>query len=187
MSDINGGETNQRKRKVSSKPKLRLVGAVDAAIVSLARGQGKDLHGLTAKQEAFAQGVGTRGETLSTAYRAAYDAANMSTPAIHVAACRLMASPTVGLRVNQLVKQRQAKSSYDSSRIMTHVVERLHAESIDTDNPPSARVRALELLGRLGAVQAFAPITADTVGDAAPADLAASLEARLRAMLSKAG
>ncbi len=186
MSD-NRGDGNKRKRQVSSKPKLRVVGAVDAAIVSLARGQGRDINGLTAKQEAFAQGVGARGETLSTAYRAAYDAANMSTPAIHVAACRLMSSPTVGLRVNQLVKQKQARSSYDSARIMSHVVERLHAESIDSANPPSARVRALELLGRLGAVQAFAPVTADAGTDAAPADLAASLEARLRAMLAKAG
>lgn len=185
MSSIDEGEGNKRKRQVSQ-PRLRVVGAVDAAIVSLARGQGKDLHGLTAKQEAFAAQVAS-GATLAGSYRAAYDAANMSTPAIHVAACRLMASPTVGLRVNQLVKQKQARSSYDSARIMSHVVERLHAESIDSANPPSARVRALELLGRLGAVQAFAPVTADAGTDAAPADLAASLEARLRAMLAKAG
>ena len=186
MSVNDGGEDTKRQRKVSKPPKLHIVRAVDAAIVSLARGQGRDVNGLTSKQEAFAQAVGA-GATLAGAYRAAYDAGNMSAPAVHVAACRLMAVAAVSLRVNQLVKQRQAKTSYDSARIMQHVVERLHAESIDTDNPPSARVRALELLGRLGAVQAFAPVTADTVGDAAPADLAASLEARLRAMLSKAG
>ena len=186
MSDINGGEGNKRQRK-ASKPRLRIVGAVDAQIVSLARGQGKDLHGLTVKQEAFAQGVGTRGETLATAYRAAYDAQKMAAATIHAEACRLMANPLIAARVNQLVKQKQARSSYDSVRIMSHVVERLHAESIDPDNPPSARVRALELLGRLGAVQAFAPVTADAGTDAAPADLAASLEARLRAMLAKTG
>lgn len=185
MSVKDGGEDTKRQRK-GSQPRLRVVGAVDAAIVSLARGQGRDVNGLTVKQEAFAASVAS-GATLASSYRAAYDAGAMSASAIHNEASRLMDHPGIAHRVNALVRERQAKSSYDSARIMSHVVERLHAESIDTDNPPSARVRALELLGRLGAVQAFAPASADAVTDAAPADLAASLEARLRAMLAKAG
>jgi phage terminase small subunit len=56
---------------------------------------------LTAKQEAFAHAV-AKGENASDAYRAAYDAKNMSAAAIHVAACRLLKDPKIVLRVEEL-------------------------------------------------------------------------------------
>ena len=180
-----GDKPGKRKRKA---PALRVVAASsDGVVVPLAKGQGKDANGLTAKQEAFAQGVGSRGETLAASYRAAYDAANMSQAAIHVEACKLMALPAVAQRVNVLVQQRQAKTSHDAARIRQHVIERLHAESTDPDNPPAARVRALELLGKLDVVGAFRERVATEQAEAAPADLAATLEAKLKAMLAKAG
>lgn len=169
------------------KPRLTVAASNDGVVVSLARGQGKDHNGLTAKQEAFAQGVGTRGETLAAAYRAAYDAAGMSPAAVHVEACKLMANPAVAQRVNQLVREKQAKTSLDAARIRAHVIERLHAESIDPDNPPAARVRSLELLGKLDTVGAFRERVANETPEQAPGDLAATLEARLKALLAKAG
>ena len=175
----------KRKRKA---PALRVVAEQPAStVVHLAKGQGKDANGLTAKQEAFCQGVGSRGETLAAAYRAAYDAEGMSPPAVHVAACRLMDNAAVVLRVNALVAAKQAKTSHDAARIRAHVIERLHAESTDPDNPPAARVRALELLGKLDVVGAFRERVATEAAEAAPADLAATLEARLRAVLGKTG
>lgn len=185
-------DTDRAKRKVkvtkARKPRLRLVAEQQPdTVIHLANGQGKNTHGLTAKQEAFAQGVGTRGETLADAYRAAYDAANMAPATVHSEACRLMANPVISARINRLVIERQGRESHNAERIRQHVTERLHAESIDPDNPPAARVRALELLGKLGAVQAFA--SKDKDDDAAPAhaDLVATLEARLKALLAKAG
>lgn len=184
-------DTDRAKRKAkvtkARKPRLRLVTEQPAEVVHLANGQGKNTHGLTAKQEAFAQGVGTRGETLADAYRAAYDAANMAPATVHSEACRLMANPTISARINRLVIERQGRESHNAERIKAHVIERLHQESIDPDSSPAARIRALELLGRLGNVQAF--VGKDKDDDAAPAqaDIAATLEARLRALLAKAG
>jgi hypothetical protein len=178
-------KTKKRQRKA---PVLSVVAEQPhGVVISLARGQGKDHNGLTAKQEAFAQGVGSRGETLAAAYRAAYDAESMAPATIHAEACRLMANPLVAARINALVKAKQASASHDAARIRQHVIERLHAESTDPDNPPAARVRALELLGKLDVVGAFRERVATEQADAAPADLAATLEARLRAVLGKAG
>jgi hypothetical protein len=182
---VDEDKANKRKRKA---PALRVVAEQpQGVVVSLARGQGKDHNGLTSKQEAFCQGVGSRGETLAASYRAAYDAANMSQAAIHVEACKLMALPAIAQRVNALVRERQAKTSHDAARIRQHVIERLHAESINEDSPPAARVRALELLGKLDVVGAFRERVATEATEAAPADLAATLEARLRAVLGKTG
>ena len=169
------------------KPALRVVAEQPAEIVHLANGQGKNAHGLTSKQEAFAVGVGTRGETLAQAYRAAYDAASMAPASIHAEACRLMANPSIAARVNALVRAREVSVSLDAARIRAHVVDRLHQESIDPDSSPAARVRALELLGRMGAVALFAPAPQQEDATPGQADLAATLEARLKALLAKAG
>lgn len=56
---------------------------------------------LTAKQEAFAQGIAD-GLDQASAYRAAYDVENMADPAIYVEASRLMDNPKVALRVKEL-------------------------------------------------------------------------------------
>lgn len=56
---------------------------------------------LTAKQEAFAQGIAD-GLDQASAYRAAYNAENMSDPAIYVEASRIMDNPKVALRVKEL-------------------------------------------------------------------------------------
>jgi hypothetical protein len=182
-------DSAQRKRGKATRggqtPGLRVVAASER-VVPLIRGQGKSAEGLTVKQEAFASQVAS-GATLAASYRAAYDAGSMSASAIHNEASRLMDHPGVAQRVNQLVQQNRAKTSHDAARIRQHVIERLHIESIDPDSSPAARVRALELLGKLDVVGAFAAKA--QVDDASPgqADLAATLEARLRVLLSRTG
>lgn len=175
------------------KPKLRLVSnnaapashEADAPLAPLMKGNAKNKHGVTAKQERFAFEV-AQGSTLAAAYRAAYDAANMSQHAIHNEACKLMANPDVAARVDALVREKQAKASHDAARIRAHVIERLHAESTDPDNPPAARVRALELLGKLDVVGAFRERVSNEAPEPAPADLEATLRARLQALIGKA-
>jgi len=185
-------DTDKAKRKGAKvgkgkKPSLRVVAESPAEVIHLAKGQGKNEWGLTAKQESFCVGVGSRGETLAASYRAAYDAANMTPANVHNEASKLMGRPEIAARVNALVREKQARSSHDAARIRQHVIERLHAESTDPDNPPAARVRALELLGKLDVVGAFRERVQNEPADAAPADLAATLEAKLKAMLAKAG
>lgn len=180
-----GNDKIKPKAKGKVKPALSVVPG--SVVVPLAKGQGKDENGLTAKQEAFCQGVGSRGDTLAASYRAAYDASGMTPASIHAEACRLMANPLIASRVNALVREKQAKTSHDAARIRSHVIERLHSESINPDNPPAARVRALELLGKLDVVGAFRERVETEAKQAAPDDIAATLEARLKALLAKAG
>lgn len=193
------GKGNKAKRKPPSKPYLvaettgtnpasdTAPGDAAGVVVPLANGQGKNAYGLTAKQEAFAQGVGMRGETLSAAYRAAYDASGMAPASINEQASRIMARPEVAARVNALVREKQASASHDAARIRQHVIDRLHAESTDPDNPPSARVQALKLLGSLDIVGAFRERVVTETAQAPAEALADTLEARLKALLDKAG
>ena len=141
------------KAKKGKAPRLAVVPSGN--VVALVKGQGKDVNGLTSKQEAFCQGVAVRGETLTQAYRAAYDCQNMAPSTINEHACRLMASDKVRARVNALIEQKRAKSSHDAAFIKARVIERLQIEANDTKNPASVRVRALELLGKMTDVSLF--------------------------------
>jgi hypothetical protein len=182
------GDVGDKPRGKGKKiPALSLVLPDGDKVVSLARGQGKDANGLTSKQEAFCQGVGSRGETLAAAYRAAYDAAGMTAHTIHNEACKLMGNPAVAARINALVMQKQARTQHDAVRIRQHVIERLHIESQDKNNPPSARVRALELLGKLDTVGAFRERSVVEAEHAPSHDIAETLQARLKALLGKTG
>ncbi len=165
------------------KPKLpEPIPTVTGEIVSLARGQGRNNHGLTSKQDAFARHVAA-GDTLASAYRAAYDADGMSPAAVHVAASKLMDHPAVALRVNGLIAEKEVKTSHDASRMRRFVIERLHIEANDPNNPPSVRVRALELIGKVDVVGMFRDRVEAVAEAPAASDLAATLEARLRALL----
>ena len=182
-------DTDSAKRKgvrVGKGRKPKLVVAASNTVVPLIRGQGKSAEGLTSKQALFAETVAS-GATLAASYRTAYDAGSMSAAAIHTEASKLMCHPGIAQRVNVLVRERQAKTSLGAERIRQHVIERLHLESIDPDSSPAARVRALELLGKLDIVGAFRERVATEESAPAQADLAATLEARLKALLAKAG
>lgn len=150
MEQEAGKQGKQRRGKA---PKLALVEGGN--VIALAKGQGKDVNGLTAKQEAFCQGVGTRGETLTQAYRSAYDCQNMAPSTVNEHACRLMANDKIKARVNALAQAKMAKSSHDAAFIKARVIERLQIEANDTKNPASVRVRALELLGKMTDVSLF--------------------------------
>ena len=56
---------------------------------------------LTAKQEAFAQAIAS-GDDQATAYRTAYNAANMKDASVYIQASRLIKNPKITLRVDEL-------------------------------------------------------------------------------------
>lgn len=56
---------------------------------------------LTAKQEAFCQAIAD-GKDQATAYRTAYDAANMKDESVYPQASKLMKNPKIALRVSEL-------------------------------------------------------------------------------------
>ena len=61
-------------------------------------------NNLTAKQEAFCQAIAD-GKDQATAYRTAYDAANMKDESVYPQASKLMKNPKIALRVSELKAQ----------------------------------------------------------------------------------
>lgn len=181
---VEGKDKKRRKPMVKIPPKLSVVEG--GSVVALTRGQGRNAFGLTAKMEEFCQGLAMRGETQAGAYRAAYDTSNMTPPNVQNEAYKLMQRPDIIARVNMLCAEKAARAQHDSGRIRSHVIESLHRESQDPNNPPSVRVRALELLGKLDVVGAFRERSVVEAEHAPASDLAQTLQARLQALLGKA-
>ncbi len=102
--------------------------------------------GLTIKQELFASSVAD-GQPSSDAYRLAYDADRMGPPSIWSEASRLASNPKVAARIEQL---RAEKDQLRRMLVLDHeeaILAQLQHEAL-TAKTDSARIRALELLGR---------------------------------------
>lgn len=111
---------------------------------------------LTVKQEAFCQAMASGlYPSQSAAYRVAYDAEDMLPTSINCEASKIMANPNIAQRIEELKALKQAGERLDHAKIRAHVIARLHIESLDPDSSPASRIRALELLGKLGGVAAF--------------------------------
>ncbi len=78
-------------------------------------------HGLTAKQEKFAQRV-ARGDTLSNAYRAEYATGNMTGRTVNTLASKLKKVPHILSRIRLLQGQAVDDSSLDSKRVIQELV-----------------------------------------------------------------
>ncbi len=139
-------------------------------------------YGLTEKQETFAREV-AKGATLADAYRTAYDASAMQQSSIYSEASRLMDNPLVAQRAKQLLDERiKHTHAIDAKRIRQHVFDRLMIESVADESPPQARIKALELLGKIDVVSMFK----EQKGQELPETVdVAALEAKLRTMLGK--
>ena len=150
-------------------------------------GMTRNDYGLTEKQENFAQGV-AKGLTLSDAYRNAYVVGEMSNSTINAEASRMMDHPSIAARIKWLLQVRQEKSfALDAMRIRAHVFDRLMIESVEDDSPPAARVRALELLGKIDVVSMFKEQKGPAPDEHAdPVELEAKLKAALGKLLGEA-
>ena len=136
------------------------------------------ITGLTRKQEIFAKLV-AEGSTLAAAYREAYEAQNMKPNTIFRSASLLMDKPQIAARVKALVREQEERDQHDAARIRRFVIERLHIEAENADNA-SARIRALELLGKLSDVGAFVERVETDIKDVRTA---AEIETELRDQL----
>src|SRR6478609_1822309 len=139
-------------------------------------------HGLTEKQELFAQAV-AKGSTLEDAYRSAYDASSMANSTIYGEASRMMDLPHIAVRVKALLAIREERThALDAKRIRQHVFDRLMVESIDEESPPAARIKALELLGKIDVVSMFKEQKGQVDDKLASVE---ALEAKLRTALQR--
>ena len=149
-----GGEKKTRKgRKAAPHAAgLRVVAGGDAKpgerVIPLLAGRGRNAHGLTAQQEAYAQAIADGARTQSEAYRQAYDAAGMSMEAVNNEASKLMARPEIAMRVNALVAAKQAVKLHDAGETRRLVTRELLARINDPKAPPAVQLRAIELLGK---------------------------------------
>jgi hypothetical protein len=112
-------------------------------------------QGLTVKQEQFAQEVAL-GKTLVAAYHSAYDTSTMKEGSVRVAASREADKPHVNQRINELLEQRYDKSLMkDARRTRMFVFDGLMEVIGDKSTSPSAKIKALELLGKVDGVDLF--------------------------------
>ncbi len=101
---------------------------------------------LTAKQEQFALSI-AEGTTQADAYRQAYDASGMKDGTVWSEAARLMRHPHVTARVEELRAEAELVRRGLLSSREEAILGRLEHEAL-TAKTDSARIRALELLGR---------------------------------------
>jgi len=155
-------------------PKLTLVEGGKGARASKARK-------LTAKQEAFLAGL-IRGQSQYEAYCGAYSAEGMKRSAIDTEAWRLAGHPEIARRLHahQGSVERAAQASALSRRRL--VLERLEHEATNAESD-SARVRALELLGKTHDVGLFVERIETDNTERTPDELRTELQARLTALL----
>lgn len=130
------------------KPKLSLVASEGESIGKAKRSGNKTASGLTVKQEAFSQGLAS-GLSNADAYRQAYDTSGMKPGTIHNEACKLAAHPNVSVRVDQLIREKQARNSMftgkqrerHSDRIWRRIWELCDAP----ETPPAVKASLLSL------------------------------------------
>ena len=141
-------------------------------------------NGLTPKQEAFAFNVAS-GMTLADAYRASYDVEDAKPASIYSDASKLMDRPLVAQRIRALLEDRYNKSlMHNVKAIRQHIFDRLMIESMDMKSQASARIRAVELLGKVDIVGMFREnIEAKPADQRKPDDIEQEIRARLAALL----
>ena len=161
----------------TKRPDLRLVGAASEG------GKKPKRRTLTAKQERFVAEV-IKGATASDAYRAAYSAAGMKPSAIWSESSRLMGNPLVASRL-QAARASIERSSVSSALSRRRwIVERLEHEA-KTAEGDAARIRALELLGKVSDVALFSERVEHVDSDRSPDEVREELEQRLLKLVSE--
>ncbi len=134
---------------------------------------------LTPKQGQFAALV-ARGESLTVAYFEAYDT-NASGTCLRVQAWRLSRNPKVSERITAL-REGSHQARLDNDRLTRDwIINGLREEAANPDNPASARVRALEVLGKMmGMFKGNAVVTAEP---RSPEEIKAELMEKLTAIM----
>jgi hypothetical protein len=78
---------------------------------------------------------------------------------------------------------KEAGERLDHAKIRAHVIARLHIESLDSESSPASRIRALELLGKLGGVAAFEKQAEDNTLPQDADSVSKALKAKLESLM----
>ena len=139
---------------------------------------------LTSKQEHFCQLV-AKGETLTDAYRNAYDvSAKTKSSTVWTNASKLATENTkVSLRIKAITDDITARKATDDDRLKIWVTDRLKTEAMEAESD-SARVASLTQLGR--SVGMFSDrVETDNVADRSAGEIEADIQRRLASILGE--
>ena len=107
-----------------------------------------DTPELTVKQEAFATAV-AKGENASDAYRAAYDAKNMTAKSVNESASRLLANRKVTARIEELRAPTLRRHEVSVDKTLDEIATAAYGK-VDGDLLTwMAKLKALEMLARI--------------------------------------
>ncbi len=177
--------------KASGASVIKLHGSTANALANskakLERGELEDkaTNRLTGKQEAFAQHV-AKGNTLKASVRRAYDAENMTDKSCYEMGCRMMRNAKIAARVDGLIEANTRAALHKGGSLKAFVIERLQEEAMNAKQD-GARVRALELLGKLTEVGAFADVSIDRTPKRTEAEVEADIKDLLERLRSQPG
>lgn len=114
-------------------------------------------NGLTLRQEMFCQNV-MSGMSHAAAFRDAYKCENIKPAVVYQRAYNVAINPRVIRRMEELWRQREGRLSHTPAQTRLFIQERLHLEATNMDNPATARIRALQLMGEVGRIRLFDPV-----------------------------
>jgi hypothetical protein len=141
---------------------------------------GKSPDKLTGKQAAFVRAMLKGAGSQSEAYRAAYDAENMSEKSIWNESSKLMRHRAVAARLTAGFKAQEEQATHTGASLRLHVEKELFDLTTKAESD-QAKLRALELLGKLEKVGAFTERVSVENDNRSADEITAELEERLRA------
>lgn len=143
------------------------------------------LHGVTFKQEKYAQGIAD-GLSLTEAYRRAYDCENMSEATINSKANELSRNGRVVARIDQLMEAREYMVQHDGAHIRSVVLKYLLDTVQSATVQDKDRLKAAELLGKTNLASLFTDNTKTNHGDDKASLDVDKLNAQLRQLIADA-
>lgn len=147
-----------KEKKIKERTKARLDRILAKAEGATTKGSDGKNYGLTHKQDLFARAV-ARGDKAIDAYEKAGYSTNASNQSMYTACQRLLNNPKVAKRIGELKEKTEVQIEAEGLRLRKFVLERLEKEATDMASNASARIKALELLGKLDTVGMFRETT----------------------------
>ena len=141
---------------------------------------------LTIKQRKFVEEI-VKGKlgSYKEAYAKVYDVALTKSGNIpkwvEVEASKLVANPKIALSIQKAIQRKEQSSVATSLRTRNYVIDQLYRESKESDSD-SARIRALELLGK--SVSLFSDVV-ETKEARTSDEVERDIEERIEALLNK--
>ena len=131
---------------------------------------------ISPKQSAFA-GFVASGNSYTDAYKLAYNAENMSKQVLYNKSSQLAKNPKVKEAIEALRSNDKVAQEAHEKLSNDWIIEKLQGEAVNESNPPSSRIRALELLGKTGGL--FDDSTHVTFEQRSPEDIEKELMEKL--------